>query len=88
MAFDALTYTAPACWAPCLINGDESGLDDDDATAATAWAESLPGPIVSVHCDDDDESPGFLTWHDARAWAPWAADCGAYVVLVERGRPD
>lgn len=71
-------YTAPASWASALINGDDSGLEDSDARACAAWAKTLPGPIVS--CSSEHDGPGFLTWHDARDVAPYAADCLTYTV--------
>lgn len=80
---EPVTYTAPAAWACALVNGDDSGLENCDTQAAQAFAESLPGPIVDAQAEGD-ESPGFLTWHDARPWAPWAADCALYTVLIER----
>jgi hypothetical protein len=33
--------------------------------------------VVAVDAEGDD-SPGFLRWHDAAAFAPYAADCALY----------
>ena len=85
MPRDVFTFTAPAAWACALVNGDDSGLEESDAQAAQALAESLPGPIDDSQVEGDD-SPRFLTWHDARPWCPLAAECALYVVLVERPR--
>lgn len=79
---EPVTYTAPAAWACALVNGDDSGLEESDAQAAQAFAESLPGPIVGAETEGPD-APGFLVWHDARQWCPLAADCAAFLVLVE-----
>lgn len=84
MAFDVYEYNAPAHWACALINGDDSGLEESDAQAVEKWAATLPGPVVS--CSSEEDSPGFLTWHDARDVCPYASDCLTYTVLVERGR--
>ena len=81
--FDVMKYTAPAAWATFLLNNDDSGLEESDLQAARAFAESLPGGIVSVDTEGDD-APGFTRWHDAREWSPYAAECAAYIVLVER----
>jgi len=75
-------YTAPAAWACLAMYGDESGLDPEDAKAAAAWLESLPGPVVSVDAEGP-ESPGFTRWHDAARFCPLAADCAAYVIHVQ-----
>jgi len=49
---------APSVWASYLINGDASGLDDDDIAACYAWCEAMePAYVVSTV----DEDPWF-TW--------------------------
>lgn len=75
-------YTAPAAWACLAMYGDESGLEPEDAKAAAAWLESLPGPVVAVDAEGDD-SPGFMRWHDAASVAPYAADCALYTIHKE-----
>lgn len=42
-----VTYTLPAYWASYLINGDASGIDEDDKAAADAFIakHNLPGPV-------------------------------------------
>jgi hypothetical protein len=42
------TRIAPAHWAPALLNGDYTGLSDDDARAASAFDDNLPGPVMDV----------------------------------------
>lgn len=77
---DVETFTAPDSWACGLINDDWSGNEDSEEKAANRWAESLPGPIVGT----EEEDAGFMTWHDARAFAPYAANCLTYIVHVQR----
>ena len=48
------TYTAPAYWASYLINGDASGMDDDEAAQCDAWIDSL-GYGAPVDCSDEGE---------------------------------
>ena len=74
-------YTAPAHWACYLINGDCSGMDDADIEACDNWADTLPGMVASCTSEDDDNHAGFMRWHDAAAFAPYAADCATYTVL-------
>lgn len=69
-------YTAPSAWAPYLINGDDSGMEDTDITAADQWIDQL-GYGSPVSCED----AGFIHWHDAREVCPFAADCQTYVFL-------
>lgn len=73
-------YTAPAQWACFAMYGDSSGLDSEDEKAAAAFFDSLPGPVVSV--DTEEDGPGFLTWHDARDFCPYAADCAFYTIHI------
>lgn len=40
-------FCGPAHWACYFINGDASGLEDDEIAWADAWADDLPGFIVS-----------------------------------------
>ena len=75
------TYTAPSHWADYLINGDCSGMDARDKRACDNWAKTLEGPVVSCTGEHDDEHAGFMRWHDAASWAPYAADCATYTVL-------
>jgi hypothetical protein len=76
--FDVVTCTAPGAWASHLINGDASGISDEDKAQCNAWLEHL-GLGAPVSCED----AGFITWHDARAFCPYAADCQTYTFLAE-----
>jgi hypothetical protein len=63
------TYLLPAFWAPALVNGDFSGMDDSDDKALTDWlaetfpADKFPRGAWCVDCDSD--AIGFTHWHDA-----------------------
>jgi hypothetical protein len=51
--------TGAACWASCLINGDASGLTDDERKLADAWCERELGPNDAiVDCGEP-----YFTWH-------------------------
>jgi hypothetical protein len=55
--------TLPAHWASALVNGDESGLEDEDCKAIDAWVRSDPHLRV-VSCADEstlEEFDGLLT---------------------------
>ena len=76
---NVIKLTAPAAWACYLIDGDASGLTDEELRECDAWLASvgLGGPV-------DCEEEGFKHWHDARMFAPYAADCALYTFLGER----
>lgn len=64
------TYKLPAHWASVLINGDASGLSDDEDQALAQWLNDVkPG-----YCLDCNDEPEFTPWHDAREYA-LAGDC-------------
>lgn len=60
MKLETETYTLPAYWASYLINGDASGIDDEEQAACDSFLESIPGWICSdcgnesffSHCND------------------------------------
>lgn len=82
-AMATITATAPSHWASYLINGDASGLDDDEKNACDAWIarEGLGDP---VDCSD----AGFIRAHDAfREW-PLASDCQEYTFIVRAFKTD
>lgn len=74
---EVIEATAPSHWASYLINGDSSGLEDDDIAQCDAWIER-EGMGTPVSCED----AGFIRWHDANKECPFAADCQTYVFLV------
>lgn len=74
-------YTAPSHWACYLVNGDCSGMDDEDIAACDRWAATLPGMVASCTSEEEEAHPGFLRWHDAADFSPYAADCALYTVL-------
>lgn len=69
------TYTLPAHWAPALVNGDFTGLDDDDEEALmrVIAGENLPDPIAV------GDEPEFRKYHDAQPYGVLACDCLEYV---------
>lgn len=81
--FEKYTYTAPACWAPYLINGDSSGIEESDIEAADRmlYVVGLGGP---VSCSDEPEflrNPDFTTKNEGGFRL--AADCLTYTFLKQ-----
>lgn len=71
---ETTTYTLPAHWAPALINGDFSGMEEDDEEALmrVVAGENLPDPL-SV-----SDEPEFVKYHDAQPYGVLACDCLTY----------
>jgi hypothetical protein len=74
------TYILPAHWAPALVNGDYSGLFDDDDIAIDSWfAATFPHGALCVDVSDSGED--FRRYHDASAYA-LACNCAEYTFDV------
>ena len=69
--------TAPSAWASYFINGDASGLEDEEQAQADAFLARL-GWGAPVGCED----AGFMRRHDAFPECPLAADCQEYAFLA------
>lgn len=65
------TYKLPAHWASALINGDFSGLEEEDEEQLmrVIAGEGLPDPIG---CSTE---PEFMKYHDAEPYGVLACDC-------------
>lgn len=74
--FEVYTGTAPSHWATYLVNGDDSGLDEEEKVAADRFRFWLGGNIVS--CED----AGYIRNHDATKFFPYAADCQTYTSIT------
>ena len=70
-----VTYTLPEFWAPYLINGDASGMEDSEIDAVDDWInahDDIKGECLG--CTDEAE---FRHRHDASEWA-LACNCLDY----------
>lgn len=73
---ETITYTLPAFWACPLINGDLSGLEDEEGEAIEAW---LNHEGVGA-CVDVSEESFFSSFHEARFYV-LACDCLEFTFL-------
>ena len=80
-----LETVAPSSWAPLLINGDDSGMDEAGMMACEAWHQCLRALHPGLSFCVDAVDVGFITFHDARAYMPLAADCQTYTFILEGG---
>lgn len=67
-------YTLPAHWASVLINGDYTGLGEDEQNEFESWSTSGDWG----YCVDVQGEPEFTPWHDARPEV-LACDCLTYI---------
>ena len=75
-----IDYTLPEFWACYLINGDDSGLSNNDVRQIDQFManEGLGHPLC---CSDDNGD--FRTYHDARPYGVLACDCLTYTFEVQ-----
>ena len=77
------TYSLPDYWASALINGDDSGLHDQEKNellAFTNWMIEKHGRCEAVTCADEGH---FTKWHDATHLGVLACDAVEYTFLVK-----
>ena len=77
MALETVTGTAPSHWACYFINGDSDSMSEVEERAADQFAAWLGG----IPCDC--EEAGFIRYHDASQFWPFAADCQTYTALIQ-----
>lgn len=75
--FETEIYSLPSYWASYLINGDASGMGDDDQADCDAFLASLPW---GWSCVDVSEETDFRHSNDA---GTLAGDCADYTFIRE-----
>ena len=76
-----IKLTLPEFWASALINGDFSGLEEDEANELECW-QSYASTENIGHCVDvNTDERFFLQYHDASAYV-LACDCLEYTFEV------
>lgn len=70
-----LTYTLPAYWASYLINGDHSGLSDEDKAECDAFMEKEGNPNI-VDCGEQ-----YFSWHNEAT--DLGGDVREYTALIQ-----
>jgi len=63
---EAIIEVLPDFWAAAIVNGDETGMDDDDSRAFNAWIKEFQednGVIFTATVFSDEAQ--FVTYHHA-----------------------
>ncbi len=78
------TYTLmlPTHWACALINGDESGMDDDEIAMLNEFVDNTVRVYGSCHCVDVSEDTEFMRWHDAAPYGVLACDVAEFTFFA------
>jgi hypothetical protein len=78
------TYTLmlPTHWASPLVNGDETGLEDEDQAQLDAFVNDMVRTYGSCHCVDVSEDTEFMRWHDAAQYGVLACDVAEFTFFA------
>lgn len=77
-----LTMELPAFWASALINGDVSGMEDEDEQALDKFTAYMVAEYGQCWAVDVSEESSFTRWHDAQSYGVLACDCAVYTFDV------
>jgi hypothetical protein len=85
MSIEVNVITAPADWACYLINGDCSGMEDDDIAACDKWANDLYKDagwyVVDLERDEGGDSEAeFSHQYGSLGGTAQAGDVADYVI--------
>jgi hypothetical protein len=78
--FEAKTLDVPEHWLSALVNGDESGLSDEESAQFAAFCDGELGDNWSVSSREEEAS--FMKYHDGQPYGVLA--CDAVTVLAMR----
>jgi len=79
--FETVVFTAPAYWASALINGDDSGCNDEECAEIAEACDDLIRRYGNAQPVDVSE-PFFTTGHTD--YGSLAGDYAKYTLLIER----
>ena len=71
-------FELPIYWASALVNGDESGLSEEDEKALDRFVRYMVTMYGHCTCVDVEEDVYFSRYHDAIQFGALAADCVIY----------
>jgi hypothetical protein len=76
-----IKLTLPEFWASALINGDYSGLEDDEVQELEQWLSWAKDQNYGFCLDVNTDERFFLQYHDASAYV-LACECLEYIFEV------
>lgn len=77
MYSDLIELTLPDFYAAPLINGDETGLEEDELDS---FYEFCFNELENLHCVDVNDDSGFVKYHDARDYC-LATNCSTFTFM-------
>ena len=82
------TLNLPDFWGNPLVNGDYSGLEEEDIKSLNDfidyWSNDLDFSYVNVPSDENAYIEShFMIYHDAKNFGVLACDCWKYQILIK-----
>ena len=77
MITELIELTLPDWYAAPLINGDETGLEEDELKSFNEFCDDK---LVGLHCLDVKDDSGFVKYHDARGYC-LATNCSTFTFM-------
>ena len=73
----------PSHWACALINGDESGIDDDEQASLDAFTDYMVKQYGRCDClDVNCEGEDFMRYHDAADFGVLACNTSKFTFAI------
>ena len=85
MSVQIETFELPDFWASALINGDTSGLTDEDEKSLDAFTDFMVKQYGSCWATDCTDEPHFQKYHDATRFGVLACDVLEFSFDVSEG---
>lgn len=77
-----ITAMLPAHWACALVNGDESGMDDEEIAHLNEFVDDMVRTYGSCHCVDVSEDTQFSNYHEASHYGVLACDVAEFTFFA------
>lgn len=77
-----ITAMLPAHWAVALINGDESGMEDEEIAQLNEFVDDMVRTYGSCHCVDVSETSEFSNYHEASHYGVLACDVAEFTFFA------
>jgi len=78
-------YELPAHWASALINGDDSGLEEEDLIALEKFERYMALVYKQCWCVDVGEETWFSNYHDATKFGVLPCDVALFTFDITKG---
>ena len=79
-------FDLPSHWASPLINGDYSGMSEEDERALDAFTEEMVRLYGQCCCVDISQESYFTYYHDATGFGVGGTDCYRFTFDISKER--